>query len=358
MKKAQLLEQTFGFLKVIGYEGTYKGHTMWRCRCKCGNEVILPQGNLKSGNTTSCGCRRASSNGSKDENILKDFVKSLGYNVSHERKILDGKEIDIFVSEKNIGIEYNGSVVHASLGNPFRNKSKMYHRDKFLLAKEKGIHLVSVFDVDWYNNQERLKSYVASLVLPSVKISVADCEVRKVDYSVAYNFVDMFCLQKPNKAVMKINYGLYYNDELYMLMSFGYIRLQFKKEGYYELHRYCFRYGYEIKGGEQLLLSAFERDYKPKYLLAYSNNDYFNGLVYPNLGFTEILQSIPRYYWYKNKKEMTREKCQLKRLKELYPNLLQEAYDVGASNKEDYVMLKLKAVKVYRSGNTKWEKQY
>ena len=48
----------------------------------------------------------------------------------------------------------------------------------------------------------------------------------------------------------------------------------------------------------------------------------------------------------------------LKRLKEDYPDLLQDAYDVEAPNKEDYVMLKLGACKVFRSGNTKWEKRY
>ena len=36
------------------------GHTtvQWRCRCRCGNEVIVTAGNLKSGATKSCGCLR------------------------------------------------------------------------------------------------------------------------------------------------------------------------------------------------------------------------------------------------------------------------------------------------------------
>lgn len=52
------------------------------------------------------------------------------------------------------------------------------------------------------------------------------------------------------------------------------------------------------------------------------------------------------------------EDCMLKHLKVEYPELLQEAYDNNASNKEDYVTLKLGACKIYRSGNTKWEKTY
>lgn len=29
---------------------------MWLCECECGNEVIVRQSNLTSGNTRSCGC--------------------------------------------------------------------------------------------------------------------------------------------------------------------------------------------------------------------------------------------------------------------------------------------------------------
>lgn len=53
----------FGRLTVLGFVGRRCdiGHgqnrdAMWRCRCECGNEIITGAYNLKSGNTTSCGC--------------------------------------------------------------------------------------------------------------------------------------------------------------------------------------------------------------------------------------------------------------------------------------------------------------
>jgi hypothetical protein len=82
------------------------------------------------------------------------------------------------------------------------------------------------------------------------------------------------------------------------------------------------------------------------------------GGIYDKLGFTNDGQSTPRYYWFYHNEEIKREKCQLKHLKEKCPELLQEAYANNASNKEDYVMLKLGACKVYRSGNTRWIKEY
>lgn len=50
-----LTGQKFGRLVVLEYiEGT--SPTSWRCKCDCGNEVIVRGANLKSGNTSSCGC--------------------------------------------------------------------------------------------------------------------------------------------------------------------------------------------------------------------------------------------------------------------------------------------------------------
>lgn len=33
-------------------------HTKWQCQCACGNTTVATYINLKSGNTTSCGCKR------------------------------------------------------------------------------------------------------------------------------------------------------------------------------------------------------------------------------------------------------------------------------------------------------------
>lgn len=59
-KKIDLTGQTFDRLKVIGEakrsELNHDSGTYWRCRCQCGNEVIVSGKNLRSKNTRSCGC--------------------------------------------------------------------------------------------------------------------------------------------------------------------------------------------------------------------------------------------------------------------------------------------------------------
>lgn len=40
-----------------------KIQTRWLCKCDCGNEIVVRQGNLHTGNTKSCGCLRHESMG-------------------------------------------------------------------------------------------------------------------------------------------------------------------------------------------------------------------------------------------------------------------------------------------------------
>ena len=55
MVRNDISGQTFGLLTVIKWaHGGHNSH--WLCKCKCGNEIIVPMPNLKSGNTTHCGC--------------------------------------------------------------------------------------------------------------------------------------------------------------------------------------------------------------------------------------------------------------------------------------------------------------
>jgi len=49
--------QKYGRLTVVEYVGKDKHNTaMWRCKCDCGNDIIVTSHRLRSGNTKSCGC--------------------------------------------------------------------------------------------------------------------------------------------------------------------------------------------------------------------------------------------------------------------------------------------------------------
>ncbi len=56
-KRVDLVGQKFGRLTVLSYAGPdYKGRSLFRCICECGNEKVVLASYLKRGSTSSCGC--------------------------------------------------------------------------------------------------------------------------------------------------------------------------------------------------------------------------------------------------------------------------------------------------------------
>lgn len=349
-----LTGRVFGMLTVIEFSHRENSNVVWKCQCECGGTKLVSANQLLKGNVKSCGCLSTGRYGSTEEREVKDFIELISNKeFVRDRSILDGKEIDMYNDELKLGIEYNGSVYHASNGGVYDDKPVKYHFNKYKLAREHGVHLVTIFDVDWKENKDKIKNYLISLVCSKKFIYARNCIVKDISINEARKFCESYHLQGWN-SLGKINIGLYYADELISLMSFGSQRLKKRLDGYYDIHRYCIKDGYSIIGGAQKIYKYFERNYFPIYVRSYSDNNYFTGNVYEKLGFSEKKSFTPSYYWFFHNTKIKREDCQPKRLKKLCPDL----YDKVEGGKEVGIMLALGACRVYTCGNTLWEKRY
>jgi hypothetical protein len=75
--RVNLVGKRFGKLVVIEKHSVNgNGETQWLCQCDCGNTKIVSRGNLKSGNTKSCGCLH--------KEVMYDFHKHNIYDLSGE----------------------------------------------------------------------------------------------------------------------------------------------------------------------------------------------------------------------------------------------------------------------------------
>lgn len=153
----------FGNLVVKEFAYKKNGKMYWRCHCNlCGNDDYIIE-RSKLGFTKSCGCLDISHSGSEAENEILGYIYIKFPNIEiqlHNRVVLDGKEIDIYLPKFKLGIEYNGSAFHATKNGVFCDKDKYYHRDKFLLAREKGIHLITIFDIDYAQYKWKMLEYI------------------------------------------------------------------------------------------------------------------------------------------------------------------------------------------------------
>ena len=83
-----------------------------------------------------------------------------------------------------------------------------------------------------------------------------------------------------------IKLGLFYNNELVSLMTFGYRHTNSKKE--FELIRFCNKINTNIIGASSKLFKYFKKNYDFETLISYSDFRLFDGKMYSNLGFNKI----------------------------------------------------------------------
>lgn len=99
---------------------------------------------------TPTSCPRCNKCSTVMERKLADDIENLGVVVErHNKSILEGNEIDIYLPTYKIGIEVNGALTHNSGFNPFpgaRPKDKYYHAIKTTNASLKGIKLIHVWE--------------------------------------------------------------------------------------------------------------------------------------------------------------------------------------------------------------------
>lgn len=83
---------------------------------------------------------------SNGELEVVDYINTIydGIIETHNRKILNGKELDIYLPDLNLAIEFNGLYWHSEL-----HKDKSYHYDKWKLCKDKDITLIQIYEDEW-----------------------------------------------------------------------------------------------------------------------------------------------------------------------------------------------------------------
>ena len=75
------------------------------------------------------------------------YIKTIysGIVEQHKRGLLPNNlEIDIYLPEKKLGIEFNGTYWHSSLAGTPKN----YHFNKSILAEKAGIKLVHIYEYE------------------------------------------------------------------------------------------------------------------------------------------------------------------------------------------------------------------
>lgn len=290
------------------------------------------------------------------ESSIRGLITNLGIQSHKTRSIIPPKELDIFIPDYNVAIEYNGLMFHSegyTSSNIFNDTSKDYHLNKTEEVEAKGIQLFHIFENEWLNltTQNIWKSVIKHKLTKSDDIIYArKTIIKEVSSKEAVEFLNNNHLQGSCQSSIRL--GLYYNDELVSLMTFG--KSRFNKNYEYELLRFCNILNTSVVGGASKLLKYFERNYNPKSLISYANRRWSTGDLYNSLGFEHIGVSKPNYFYFRYNDVKTlysRNKFQKHKLS----NLL----DVFDENLSEYENMKNnKFRRIFDSGNHVFSKLY
>ncbi len=217
--------------------------------------------------------------------------------VLNDRKILSGKEIDIFLPDYNLAIEFNGLYWHSDF-----HKNKNYHLHKKEIAESLGIKLIHIWEDNWTYREDIIKSMIMNLLnLNNSKIYARNCKIRTIDPKEARKFVNDNHLQGYINS--SVNLGLFYKDQLVSALTFGKYRRSLGKnhtESEWELYRFCSILNTTIIGSFSKMIKYFIDNYSPKKILTYAMYDWSNiGLtIYDKLQFTYVGKSPPNYWYF------------------------------------------------------------
>jgi hypothetical protein len=285
------------------------------------------------------GCSACNNILSKNEIEIGDIIKEWGFDIEkNNRTLLEGKEIDIYIPNLNVGIEYTGLRFHSEL----MHKNKYNIRDKHVLAKKLGINLITIYENEWLESKDKVLSILQSKLNLKKKIYARKTAVGLLSKEEANSFNNKWHLQGASKILLAV--GLKFNNEIVGVMTFAKHHRGVEKG--LVLNRMCFG-EYSVIGGANKMLNfaiPLIKTIGYNVITTWSDNRWSEGGVYDKMGF-QLDKNIPAdYNYFKQQKIVSKQSCTKK-------NLIKKG-GVGITEKE--IAASIKLYRIWDAGKKKW----
>lgn len=240
------------------------------------------------------------------EKKICEMINSHGVDViENDRSIISPYELDIYIPSHNMAIEYSGAYWHSEL---FKDDKK-YHYNKWKMCKDRGIQLLTFWDVEFENREEQILSFIKSkLGLFDNRIYARNCNFVEL-YTKQYQFFEENHIQGRPSSIHR-NFGLVYDDTVVGCVSFSHHHRDVTK---YTLNRLAFKEGLQIVGGVGKLLRN-SLTLVDKNVTTWSDNRFSTGLIYEQNGFVFDNDLDPDYcYYVKSEHKLSSKQSQQKK---------------------------------------------
>lgn len=263
------------------------------------------------------GCPRCA--GTQMQNDINDYINSLGLEtIFNDRSEISPHELDIYVPEKRIAVELHGLYWH-SYDRIEAPEEKMRHSGK--CDKCGDIRLIQIFENEWVEKTEIVKSVLESKLGMSKRIYARKCQIVEISKRRHIEFMDENHMQGGKGCT--VAYGLEHDDRLLAVMSFN------KHHKYqWEITRFATEVGMTVVGGASKIFKHFIREHNPDSILTFADRRYSDGNLYKKLGFDLDSITSPNYFYVKNHRIFSRQQFQKHKLKDKLENFDPEMTEV------------------------------
>lgn len=240
------------------------------------------------------GCPQCNHMKSQHESAIAQFLAIFTPVVSRDRSLIAPKEIDIYLPEHNLAVEYCGEYWHMHKDADDEKKNKNRHYDKHKACEAQGVRLVTMYETEYLRNPTVMKRILRNAIGKSKgKLMARKCELRKVTTQEAKPFYDKYHPQGGTGAGE--HYALFWKDKMVACMRFtkGSNDRGNNKNRVWTLSRYATRLN--VAGAASRLFKAFRKEYNPPTVKSFSDNRYFGGGMYEALGFVLEAEVAPDY---------------------------------------------------------------
>lgn len=264
------------------------------------------------------GCPKCSHAVSIGESEISEWLETLNIKtVKNTRTVNPPKEIDIYLPDYNIGIEYNGEYWHSER----TGRDKKYHKEKCESARKNGIHLMQFWDSEWENKKEIVKSIILNkLGICDKKYFARKLQLKTVETKNSRKFCEENHIHGFRGGI-KYN-GLYDNKELIALMITA-------SDG--EMVRFVTKINCCAVGGFSKLLKYSGVKY------SFVDQRIFDGHGYLKNGFKYLYTTEPNYSYKKGSYPvLSRIKCQKHKLKNIIEKFDESLTEVQNMNNNGF----------------------
>lgn len=239
------------------------------------------------------GCPKCCRNYSHFEDEIKSCFEDIEVE-QRNRKILGGKEIDIYIPSHKIGIEFNGLYWHSEANG----KDENYHLNKLNECNKNGVELIQIFEDEWVNKRRICEALlkIAFCLNVSPLIPSTDCELST---NTNIEEIDNFLNENDINPYSEYDVAItaHYNNGIA-----GILTLNKQSDGEWLINNFTTNVEYNCSGIEKILFEYFVTSYEFNKITFFADRRWvinINNNIYTSLGFKVDSSTPPSYTYYK-----------------------------------------------------------